>query len=70
MSWKLRRAKTHPLDPKEKDILKIYLLVGAIICLFGHVIVKLIPIFAVIYFINWIAFPIAILVYLINKFFL
>jgi len=25
MSWKLRRAKTYPLDPKEKNILKIYL---------------------------------------------
>ena len=66
MSWKLRRAKTYPLTPNDKDWIRKYLLIGAIICLTGHWICEIFPLFFIVWAFNWILFPIILLLYLVG----
>ena len=66
MSWKLRRAKTYPLTPKDKDWIRKYLLVGLIICLTGHWICEIFPLFFIVWAFNWGLFPLMLLIYLID----
>ena len=66
MSWKLRRAKTYPLTPNDRDGIRKYLLIGAIICLNGHWICKILTLFFIVWAFNWILFPIILLLCLVG----
>tara|TARA_Y100001978_G_scaffold132434_1_gene118395 strand:+ start:33 stop:233 length:201 start_codon:yes stop_codon:yes gene_type:complete len=66
MSWELRLAKIYPFIPKDREGIRKYLLIGAIICSTGDWICKIFPLFFIVWAFNWILFPIIILIYLVG----